>query len=126
MSLAAVDEACAVLPHAGVPDVCDRCGAPLAGRQARWCSARCKERNLAEHRWTQARAARKRRDRYRCVRTGCPTPRISLEVNHIEPRNGGGYGMGCWHHQDNLETLCHAHHVETTNAQAAARRAAAE
>lgn len=29
-----------------------------------------------------------------------------LEVNHIEPRRGGGYGQGCHHHLSNLETLC--------------------
>lgn len=40
-----------------------------------------------------------------------------LEVNHREPRNGDGYGVGCWHHLDNLETLCHGCHVEETTRQ---------
>lgn len=44
---------------------------------------------------------------------------LSLEVNHIEPRRGAGYGFGCWNHQDNLETLCHGCHVEVTTAQRA-------
>lgn len=45
-----------------------------------------------------------------------------LEVNHIEPRCGGGYHWGCWNHQDNLETLCHGCHVIETNRQALERR----
>jgi 5-methylcytosine-specific restriction endonuclease McrA len=45
-----------------------------------------------------------------------------LEVNHITPRNGGGYQWGCHNHQSNLETLCHGCHVAETNRQAAARR----
>ena len=35
-------------------------------------------------------------------------------MNHIEPRNGEGYGIGCWNHQENLETLCHGCHLKTT------------
>jgi len=55
-------------------------------------------------------------------------------VNHINPRNGAGYGPGCHHHLNpdqygvgGLEVLCHAHHAEVTAAQAkerAAKRAA--
>lgn len=45
-----------------------------------------------------------------------------LEVNHIDPRVGRGYGWGCWNHSANLETLCHAHHVDETRRQAADRR----
>ncbi|MEE3066611.1 MAG: HNH endonuclease [Actinomycetota bacterium] len=47
---------------------------------------------------------------------------IHLEVNHITPRNGGGYGWGCHNHLNNLETLCHGCHVAETNRQAAERR----
>lgn len=42
---------------------------------------------------------------------------LDLEVNHIVPRNGDGYGVGCWHHLDNLETLCRSCHVEETTRQ---------
>lgn len=45
----------------------------------------------------------------------------SVEVNHIDPRRGRGYHSGCGHHLQNLETLCHRHHVEITASQ---RRAA--
>lgn len=48
-----------------------------------------------------------------------------LEVNHIDPRVGRGYGWGCHNHLSNLETLCHVHHVEETKRQAAERRALA-
>lgn len=39
---------------------------------------------------------------------------VRLEVNHIDPRRGGGYGPGCWNHLDNLETLCHRCHLDVT------------
>ena len=45
-----------------------------------------------------------------------------LEVNHIEPRVGRGYGFGCHNHLSNLETLCHPCHVIETRRQAAERR----
>lgn len=44
------------------------------------------------------------------------------EVNHIGPRYGGGYGDGCHNHQDNLEVLCHDHHVAVTGQQREARK----
>lgn len=47
--------------------------------------------------------------------------RFRLEVNHIVPRNGRGYGRGCWNHLDNLETLCHPCHVGVTASQRRAR-----
>ncbi len=73
----------------------------------------------------------RRRAKYRCTVDGCTAARHDCEVNHRTPRVGEGYQPGCHHHQDpahdgsgGLEVLCHAHHVATTNAQAAARRAA--
>jgi HNH endonuclease len=49
--------------------------------------------------------------------------RIGLEVNHIEPRYGRGYGNGCHNHLSNLETLCRACHVAVTKVQRAERAA---
>lgn len=49
-------------------------------------------------------------------------------MNHLEPRDGKGYGPGCHHHllpdragRGGLEVLCHVHHAEVTSAQATAR-----
>jgi 5-methylcytosine-specific restriction endonuclease McrA len=47
----------------------------------------------------------------------------SVEVNHREPRLGGGYASGCHHHLDGLETLCHRCHLAVTAAQRTDRRA---
>lgn len=49
---------------------------------------------------------------------------VHLEVNHIVPREGRGYGWGCHHHLSNLETLCHPCHVAETTRQGTERRAA--
>lgn len=46
-----------------------------------------------------------------------------LEVNHIDPRNGGGYNSGCHNHLSNLETLCHSCHVIETGLQRQRKRA---
>jgi len=74
--------------------------------------------NVNNHRWTQARAAAKKRDK-RCVTCGSE---IQLEVNHVVPIVGAGYGWSCRNHQDNLQVLCHLDHVIVTNQQAAMRR----
>lgn len=52
--------------------------------------------------------------------------RFQLEVNHIVPRNGGGYGRGCHHHLDNLETLCAPCHDLVTSEQVRRRKIASE
>lgn len=113
------------LPHHDTPGVCPRCGTGLTGRQRRWCSVKCQNEWRAEHDWGAARKAAKRRDGHRCVRDDCPTPMLALEVNHIEPRVGRGYGWGCHNHQANLETLCRPHHVEVTKRQRQTRVEAA-
>jgi 5-methylcytosine-specific restriction endonuclease McrA len=119
--LKAANECIATLPHHATPGVCDRCGAELTGRRRRWCSKACENEWAAEHYWNAARNAAKRRDGQRCVREGCGLTH-TLEVNHIVPREGQGYGWGCHNHLSNLETLCHDHHVAVTNGQRAARR----
>lgn len=106
-------------PYADTPGVCDACGKALTGRQQRWCSRACSLVDWPNHDWNSARNAAKRRDGHKCVQCGSTR---SLEVNHIEPRVGKGYGWGCWNHLDNLETLCHDCHVLVTNAQRQGRR----
>lgn len=112
---------CTLLPFQELAGQCDLCGTRLGGRRTRWCSRRCSDEFTRNHRWTQARSAAVRRDKRRCVSCGCTD---LLEVNHIVPRVGRGYGWGCHHHQSNLETLCHWCHVLVTNAQREARRTA--
>lgn len=126
-------EACSLLdeliPYRDTPGVCDAHGTPLTGRQTRWCSSSCAYVLTLQHDWNAARRAVVARDGNKCVSCGKPGDvnhllRSTLEVNHIVPRVGKGYGWGCWNHHDNLETLCHDCHVKVTNAQAAERRAA--
>lgn len=106
-------EACSLLRFASVPGVCDLCGSRLTGRQQRWCGRGCSVKWLQQHRWSWARREAKKRDRHRCTREGCQETE-RLEVNHITPRLGQGYGTGCWNHLGGLETLCHRHHLEVT------------
>lgn len=93
---------------------CDFCGKDLVGRRKRWCSDPCSKKWWTNHVYRMARKAAKRRDGYRCVKCGS---RDKLEVNHIKPCLGAHAKKGCWHHLDNLETLCHEHHLEETKRQ---------
>lgn len=113
---------CALLPFDDQAGVCARCGAELTGQQRRWCSGACMRHYQDNHVWGFARPACLARSRNRCRRCGKQgTPVDPTEVNHKIPRNGRGMGAGCMHHQDNLEALCHKHHVEVTNHQRVAR-----
>jgi len=116
--MSAYTDGCTLYPFSDDAGVCDRCGTPLTGRQTRWCSKTCSASIAENHYWNQARWAAMRRDGGKCVRCGNP----GHEVNHIVPRNGAGYGSGCWHHLDGLETLCHSCHVAVTNEQARERK----
>ena len=121
---------CPHLPHEHTRGVCDRCGTALTGRRKRWCCDACMNEWRSQHDWTLARDRAKKRDGNRCVKCGAekaydwrePEKTVRLEVNHIVPRVGRGYGFGCHNHLDNLETLCHPCHVEVTKQQAAERR----
>ena len=112
-----------------VPGTCGACGAPLEGRNRWFCKAAisraCRMRYLTNHHLGYARSAALKRDGKRCRRCGDERKSsplegaraISLEVNHIAPRRGGGYLIGCHNHLDSLETLCHIHHLEVTATQ---------
>lgn len=106
-------------PHADTRGACDACGTSLTGRKTVWCGRACEAEWLRQHQWTVARSAALRLAGRRCTHDGCDVT-VALEVNHIEPRRGRGYGLSCAHHQDNLEVLCHQHHLERTAAQRAA------
>lgn len=125
---------CDLLPYEKQPGRCARCGAPLTGRQTRWCGETCKDYYERNHYWQLARPAALRRDLYRCRRCGWSPlakqltlfPELDkryadLEVNHVIPRVGRGYNSGCHHHLSNLEVLCHGCHLKVTRRQRIAR-----
>lgn len=111
---------CPLSPWTGRESACQWCDTDLPpGRRTVFCSRACVLAYERNHRWNKARSAAKRRARYRCQRCGAGKD-ADLEVNHIIPVDGAGYGDGCAHHQNNLETLCHDCHVLTTATQRAA------
>lgn len=122
-----VTKPCSVVPYALEDGRCDLCGHWLVGRQKRWCGKKCALAYRRQHSWTHARTAARRRDGYRCRHcgTGRENPECHLEVNHIMPLNGKGYGWSCAHHLENLEVLCRACHRKVTAKQRAERKAAA-
>jgi hypothetical protein len=117
---------CALTSWDGSQGRCNWCNAaiPQTSRRSVWCRDQCRRTWERNHIWRRARIFARRRAQYRCTRSGCEAERGDVEVNHVDPRNGQGYGPGCHHHQDNLEPLCRAHHREVTSAQASARAAA--
>lgn len=96
------------------------CEKPLPKYRRHWCSQECGEWYASEHIWQMASQSALYRDNWTCRHCGkanVPHHGLGLEVNHIVPRNGGGYNSGCWNHLAGLETLCHDCHVAVTRAQ---------
>ena len=111
---------------------CHWCRKALKGRQKRWCSRACSKDAVANHRWTQAKAAAKAPvTYYLCARAllvtfaegfrprvqgppGCEGFTRHPEVNHKDPILGKHGSWGCHHHQDGLEVLCRPCHLEVT------------
>lgn len=120
--MAKVDLRRCSLAAGAAPLGCDWCGRTLTRRQRRWCSTLCENVFLVNHVWSEARARALRRDGYMCIQCGSPS---KLEVNHIVPLGysvpgkADPYSASCLHHLSGLETLCHDHHVMTTNQQRA-------
>lgn len=119
--------------------LCLRCGKELTGRKRVWCSNRdsdgpasCEAVWVDNHVWGFAsrralvlaglRLSFREGAPPKCHACGVADSQVRYEVNHIGPRNGQGYGKGCWNHQDNLEVLCHDCHVAVTRAQRLARK----
>lgn len=104
-------------PHVHhTPGHCGWCDKKLTGRQQRWCSRKCNRSYVEQHRFTNAKAAAKKRVTfYRCE--SCGEFHQQVEVNHIVPCKGMHKQFGCWHHSDNLEVLCRDCHREETNKQ---------
>ena len=97
---------------------CATCRSPLTGR-LKWCCRAvkwfgqttwwCRDLYFGNHQWDDARLIALARSGGYCVMCG---GKAMMEVDHITPRNGMGYGLGCHHHQDNLQPLCHDCHVK--------------
>ena len=116
---------CPMFVGRGVKGQCWRCGADLPKYKHKWCSEECALLYARNHSWGFARFEALRRDNWTCQHCGWtegPSHDQGLEVNHIEARNGMGYGVGCHHHQANLETLCHDCHLVMTKEQRRVRR----
>ena len=110
-------------PYCGI---CAACGADLVDtgygcrkqpEQPR--EETCVQRWRENHQWGYARPAALKRDGHQCVRDGCDVggwklQGLLVEVHHVLPRRGDTATLSCLHHLDNLETLCHPHHVEVT------------
>jgi hypothetical protein len=130
---------CSLLPYADTRGVCAACGTRIE-RLQRWCSDDCARFYERNHYWPNARVAALQRDGHRCIKCDWHKELFDqladgqyfmwsrtaltqnsddnwLEVNHITPRLGQGYGMGCHNHLSNLETLCHRCHVKVTRRQ---------
>lgn len=88
------------------------------GRRTVYCSDKCRRAFEREHFWPRARATARRRGLRSCI-NGCEG---RIEVNHIAPLVGAGYGPSCSHHQANLELLCATCHREVTALQRAQRK----
>lgn len=133
-------EGCILLPFDTAAGLCRACGDKVGARRT-WCGPECRVMYERNHYWQVARIAAIKRDNNECTRCGFrpdhwdiwvrtgqlvfwtranllkKPPTNWLEVNHITPRLGQGYGTGCWHHLVGLETLCHTCHVKVTNRQ---------
>jgi 5-methylcytosine-specific restriction endonuclease McrA len=111
---------CPLSAWTGRDHACHWCDRDITGaRRSSWCSDKCRNAWERNHVWRRARAYAKKRAKYLC--TSCGADRSAgLEVNHITPVAGAGYGESCAAHQENLETLCHGCHVKVTATQRAA------
>ena len=115
------------VPCVEATDGCRNCGAPPVKPKRFYCSDECKHTFEANHWWGTARLIALQPGAhfdgygYRvggtpavCARKSDDCNSATLEVNHIVPVNGDRQNFGCQNHQDNLEALCHHHHLEVT------------
>jgi len=84
---------------------CIVCGAPLTGRQTKFCSEKCARYHWLNNTWDGLRRQALERDRYTCQKCGRRYPEVKVEVHHILPLKYGGENK-----LENLITLCHDCH----------------
>lgn len=107
---------CELSSWSGDKKRCKWCDTELSGRQVNWCIEH-KETNEQNHSWGVARREALRRDKYLCTALGCGGK--AEEVNHKIPILGKHNEFGCWHHLENLESLCRSCHLKSTAEQKA-------
>jgi hypothetical protein len=119
---------CTLSPWTGQAGRCQECNISIAHLTKRrtWCSDKCSRLWEKNHIWNRARSSAKRKTKWQCSRPGCRAHKKTLEVNHIHPLVGAGYGPSCSHHAENLEVLCKPHHQIETNRQRDERKAEKE
>jgi len=105
---------CSLPVWTGLTARCRWCDAELTGRRTVWCSDACSMQYATNHYWSLAKPAALKRDGKRCIQCARGWPDVTLEVNHIIPILGKHSQSGCWHHVEDLETLCREHHLEAT------------
>lgn len=94
---------------------CDWCGRDLPKRRRRWCSDACSIAVNENHWYSSGRVRTLRKDRFTCRKCGkSRNDKVKVQVNHIKPCKGKHSLAGCWHHLDNLETLCVECHKKET------------
>lgn len=133
---------CTLSSWSGTDEECRRCGRTLTGRSRKYCTKRCARIWSQNHFYRRARSECKRLSRIKC---GCPRVRSHpacancgtcegkllsigswLECNHKVARNGIPINdIGCHHHQDVLEMLCHECHLDVSRQQRLDRKNAA-
>lgn len=94
---------------------CVKCGAPLTGRQQRWCSTECVVWYMQNHLFGSARRA-VQNSATACAMCGGPLG-SDIEVDHIEAANGAHALKSCLHHLTNLRALHGQCHRERTREQ---------
>ena len=115
--------ACPLSSWTGTDGHCQWCDKAIPdGRRRVYCSDKCRRAFEREHFWPRARATARRRGNRTCA-NGCEG---RIEVNHIAPLVGAGYGPSCAHHQTNLELLCTTCHRVVTARQRSERLAASD
>lgn len=118
--------ACVLSAWTGEVGHCQWCNKALTqkGRRRAFCSSQCYRVFDKNHDWTLARRNARKRAGHKCVREGCTDDTDYIEVNHIIPLVGQGYGPSCFHHEGNLEAICKPHHQIETNRQRDERKLA--
>lgn len=129
VNLTELRQSCVLSKWNGAESCCQWCNQSLVsdGRRKVFCSSKCSLAFERNHLWNRARSSAKRRDKYSCRECGAHKSEVKIEVDHVRPLASDAQTTystpSCFHHQDNLKTLCRKHHLEKTALEAAERAA---